>query len=66
MTEKELQQLINQGESQTLDFKDNHIHPRSSGGNQIAVVRPKKKPSIRYSVGNNENEKTRKRENETG
>lgn len=29
MTEKELKQLINQGESQTLEFKDERVHPRS-------------------------------------
>jgi len=29
MTEEQLKQLIKQGESQTLDFKDARIHPRS-------------------------------------
>jgi len=29
MTEKQLKDLIKQGEGQTLEFKDDRIHPRS-------------------------------------
>lgn len=38
MTEKEIKQLINQGESQTLEFKDDRIHPRSLAETLVAFA----------------------------